>query len=323
MVLKHGLNNNNLPYREVDLFEQMLLDLKHYYGATVVAKKTHQHYVTFDAVHPISSAQINIRREISDLLIVVYSPSRHIARATFLQAKVARNGCGLNGAKFNFDGQYFQYYLLSKRPMFRCANCGFPYDVLRNAYLSSIGSYGIFYKDMSGKVNFAYQPADLLLPQPPYTNIKSWHFECDNSKTYYSPKGIPDLYCTYDIDVFEKELINLRLGSPITINRRCWPHPHFWWHHLVHSIVSSNQSDDLIHEVLMGVDEFDEFLILNEERFLSEYRERPLNLSAYEEVRNLNIPLAEYNEDNVRGEEQLCRGSYSFALINIDKIHPN
>lgn len=323
MALKQGLNTNGLPYREVDLFEQMLLDLKRYYGATVVAEKTHQHYVTFDAVHPITTAHINLRREISDLLIIVYSPKRHIARATFLQAKVARNGCGLKGAKFNFNGEYFQYYLLSQRPIFRCASCGFPYDILRNAYLSSIGSYGVFYKDANSNVDFAYQPADLLLQKPLSTNTKIWHFECDNSKTYYSPKGIPDLYCTYDIDVFEKELINLRLGSPITTNRRYWHYPHFLWHHLVDSIVSSNQSDDLIHEVMDGVDEFAEFLMLNEERFLSEDQEGAQNLRTYEEVRDLNIPLAEYNGDNAHSEGQLCQGSYSFALINVDKIHPN
>lgn len=323
MALKQGLNRNALPYREVNLFEQMLLDLRLYYGATVVAQKTHQHYVCFDAVDPITKMGVYKRREISDLLIIAYSPSRHIARATFLQAKVARNSCGLKGTTFHFNGEYFQYYLLSQRPMFRCASCGFPYDVLRNAYLPSIGSYGVFYKDANSNIDFAYQPADLLLQQPPSTNTKSWHFECDNSKTYFSPKGIPDVYCTYDIDVFEKELINLRLGSPITIGCRYWPHQHFLWHHLVHSIASSNQSDDLIDEVMHGVIEFDEFLMSNRELFLSEGQEKLRNIEEYERVKDLNIPLAEYNGDNARGEEQLCRGAYSFALINVDKIHPN
>lgn len=321
MALKQGLNNN-VPYLEVDLFRRMLLDLKHYYHATVVASETHQHYVCFDAVDPITGANVNKRREISDLFIIAYSPNLRIARATFLQAKVARNNKGLDGNVFTFNGEYYQYYLLSQRPMFRCANCGLPYYVLQDAYLSSIGSYGVFYKDTNNKVDFAYQPAGHLI-QLASTNIKTWHFQYDNSQTYYTPKGIPDLYCTYNLDVFERELINLRLGSPLTIDRRHWPYPHFWWHQLARSIVSSNQSVHLINEVISGVGEFENFLIDNVERFLFDDQEGPQNIRNYEEVRDLNIPLVEYNEENAGSEEQLCRGSYSFALINVDKIRNN
>src|ERR1035437_4950827 len=102
----------NLKYKsvftEIDLFQEMANILKTSYKVSFV-RETHKHMVNFKSV---TIAQ-TIQREISDLWIITFSPTKRIAKMTFLQAKFHRGGLK---DPFEFNGDFFQYELLSNRP---------------------------------------------------------------------------------------------------------------------------------------------------------------------------------------------------------------
>ena len=321
-------SNGNLS--EVNLFRQMMFAFKFFYGATVIVNETHQNYVGFDTTNPkTNSLEHNKTKEISDLHIITYSPSRKIARETYLQAKVARGKDGLqpNGT-FTFHGDWFQYDLLSRRPRLLQPNKKKAYwrllcnpDFLHSAILPSIGSYGVFYQDQNKQIDFAYQPANVLNLQTPYTTIGQF---CINThlQKYNSPNIIPDLQYSYDVDEFEYAVTHNLLGSPLQLCRyvpcyHCYRifRDNFW-------AFRFNNDDRQIKEVIAGFEEFEHFIIENESLFgrndnveryseltqFTEYTELPENNK--EQIHRNN----EYNIDN------LCKGPISLVLLNTDKI---
>lgn len=317
---------------EVNLFRQMMRVFYHYYGATVVVNETHQHYVGFATKDLVTNQPIhNQTREISDVHIITYSPSLKVARETYLQAKVASTSDGLiTPNSFQFNGDWYQYDLLSRRPKVMKPLKKKPYDrciidpyFLSNAYLPSIGSYGVFYEN-NHQVDFAYQPANRITTTGTAKVERKLHIDTNLSK--YNAPCIPDLQYTFDADEFEYAVTHNLIGSPIC----SWPIWRYYPNHPIyqHNLHSYGNSAKQIREVIDGVEEFIDFLIRNEDIFLHDIiNERALiekfsrlaEYTTYDRLPNNNIERGDIMK--AHGENDLCRGPVSFILINTDKIN--
>lgn len=316
---------------EVNLFRQMMAVFKICYHATVILNETHRNYVGFSTNDLATRRHIpNLTREISDLHIITYSPSMRIARETYLQAKATSKG--LKNGTFHFDGDWYQYDLLSRRPVVQRPLKKSPYwravcrpQFLNEAILPSMGSYGIFYETGRNNINFAYQPGNCLISSG--TGKTSRSFEINvNMPKYGNMPGIPDLQYTYDVDEFEYAVTHNLVGSPICMRGR-WPYypllDDFPWEL---NLLAHNNSRMQIDEVVTGLREFYSFIIDN--AMLLE-NENPEGREFVERYRQL-WRFADYENLPQHGEQggmleqnivnSLCRGSESIVLINTDRI---
>lgn len=325
---------------EVNLFREMMGVFRRYYHATVILDETHQKLVDFDTHNPYTTAVINKKtKEISDLYIIAYSPSRCIARETFLQAKVARGSSGLQGnGMFKFEGDWFQYDLLSRRPLIYPPRKGaafkgsYYHGLLRNAVLPSIGSYGVFYKDSNNLVDFAYQPANLLRLIRMQSNYNAEFHMDSNIPSLGHPHGIPDLYYTTNVDVFEDAVIRNLVGSPFVL-QKSYDYPYDWWHwydELYYKLVTNKKnSKDQIEDVIGGLEDFGRFVYQNREIFIQDGEEHSETLNRYRELgelRQYNRGNNDYpnnieehtNRNSEDNNSDICRGPISLILLNTD-----
>jgi len=208
-------------YGEIKLFEKMSDILKNHYNVSFV-EKTHAHYVSFLS----KTIKKKVRREISDLWIIMYSKNRKIAKMTFLQAKFHKSKTNL---PFKFTGEYFQHELLSKRP--QIYNIGkkysFPPNILSFTDNDAIGTFGTFYFDCNNKIDFAYSVASF---------IKSRNVGTENKQTS-TPLILPsitdnscliklnklssiDVIATHSIDCFTNSVLGLMIGAEIQQNNK-------------------------------------------------------------------------------------------------------
>lgn len=217
--MKLELNNYirlNPHFDEIDLFQEVANYLSRSYRCTFI-NETHQQYVRFNS----SVSGCRQRRELSDLWIITYSPSRQQAKMTFLQAKLKKNLRAVR-IPFSFRGDYFQFDLLSTRPLITdLSKFGFPQDILSNAVLESVGTYGIFFYDNTRNIDFAFSTATELRPtaRPVIctTGERTLYFPNINhghAQFLYSHSEI-ELRCSLDADYFELCLLNLFVGTPI------------------------------------------------------------------------------------------------------------
>lgn len=137
---------------EIELFREVhnYLSRKH---ICIFIDETHQQYVRFTS----PTTNCVKKKELSDLWVIAYSPQLKRARMTFLQAKFEKKTVSI---PFNFKGDYFQYDLLSKRPKITdLSKFNFPEEILSGAMSDSVGSFGVFYFDSKGKIDFAFSIA--------------------------------------------------------------------------------------------------------------------------------------------------------------------
>lgn len=326
---------------EVNLFREMMSVFRRYYNATVIFNETHQKLVDFDTHDPHTGTIIRHKtKEISDLHIITYSPSRCIVRETFLQAKVARGNNGLQGnGIFKFQGDWFQYDLLARRPLIFPPHKGsifigsYYHKLLRNAVLPSIGSYGVFYKNSNNLVDFAYQPANLLqLVRMPSKYMGEFNMVSANTP-FGMPLGIPDLYYTTSVDFFETAIIHNLVGSPLTLSSRYNDIPYWWrWYDDLFYYLYRNKRNTRgqIEEVFFGIEKFREFIYKNREVFIQDGEEHSETLKRYYQLNDL-VPHDKGNDDfnGIAGEQanrniendysDICRGPISLVLIDTDK----
>lgn len=201
---------------EITLFREINSILSKRYSSTLI-EETHQHKIDF------KSKAINafVSREISDLLIIVFSRKRKIGKMTFLQAKYEKTKV-FNGGRFSFKGDFFQYELLSTRPTIKSNSrkFTFPSDILSSSNFDSVGSFGVFYKDSKGSLDMAYAAANELSAIAPVTTIKQ------KSRMLYFPNlnannfiikiqgtDVIELRATQSINCFTVGLLSLLIGG--------------------------------------------------------------------------------------------------------------
>lgn len=315
---------------ELNLFREMMRSFSSRYKAVVV-EETHQHYVHFEAGHTPFGKPILARKEISDLLIIAYSPLRRMARETFLQAKVARKPDGLQpNGDFIFTGENYQYYLLSERPLFDVPRYNLrDVSVLRDAVLPSIGSYGVFYEVGNNRVDFAYQPANKLICHD-YDAYGHVALEIDQRISKYDvPSLIPDLQYTFSIDEFEYAVTHMLVGSPVIFTRGFYYTPYDYLYHILMDGLQASSEAQYAH-VREGLDDFLIFLEKNRELFREDTR-REGSLGRYGELEYLVPPEGGFGKigegrwginditEEPPFEGEFCQGPISLILINVDK----
>lgn len=156
-------------------------------------------------------------RELCDLAIISYSRKRNEARITFLQNKKQLDYL----KRRNFKAEMGQVELLSTRPEIEGLNKFKPPNLLlKEALLPSIGSYGVFYTNLS-KVHMYYSVAEYLeqvrrSSRGMNLKVKSRGI-CNNIKLISSSYGdFEELEACETIEDFGNALLNMRIGNPIT-----------------------------------------------------------------------------------------------------------
>ncbi|MFZ4545214.1 MAG: hypothetical protein ACOYOA_14265 [Saprospiraceae bacterium] len=229
---------------EIKLFRKMSNILSRTYNVTFIAE-THKQSVSYHSI-AIKGAAI---REISDLWIIAFSPLKSRARMTFLQAKYHRGILGT--ATPSFKGEFFQYELLSERPLIK--NVGkkftFPTDILSFSCCTSIGSYGVFFIDSSGQIDMAYSSASYLsLSSPGPKTYRSLPVNLSIPNIISSGTCICDCYvCSeriscFDIDTFTNAILDLEIGAELT------PFPHIL--SFIQGFLAPQKGDPVINQFL-------------------------------------------------------------------------
>lgn len=173
-------------------------------------------YVDFDFNSTWASNIIkgkNVRRELADMMFVIYSLKQDQIRITYMQNKK-----GITADKFKAD--LCQLHLLSQREQITSSalpNCLFgDRDILVNAVLCSVGSYGVFYKE-DKNIEMAYYPAYLI--QPCNTTGKSVarmaQYDSSNFESTITRHGYVENQGTRHIREFGDALVNMQIGTPI------------------------------------------------------------------------------------------------------------
>lgn len=214
--MKSQLNHLwSLGDTEIDLFRKMSLILSRAYD-TLFIEESHQHRISYHSETINSTAY----RELSDLWIIAYSPIEGRIRTTFLQAKYHRkNILPLR----TFHGDYFQYELLSTRPLLSSGSSfNFPSNILDFDCCDSVGSYGVFYVDESKKIDMAYCSASLLTADNTpthycqfFVNLSFPPEKIDEQLILCNCNSCSELNYTFDIDSFTENLLKLNIGAEV------------------------------------------------------------------------------------------------------------
>jgi hypothetical protein len=117
-------------------------------GIKVVVDEIHQQYGTFNISNRyVKGGKLGAKRELGDLIFITYSNKKNCAKISYMQCKHYHR---LSKTNFQyFYGDNFQYYLISKRPtIIKTKNTLLKKNpnFFKNARLSSVTSYGIFYQ---------------------------------------------------------------------------------------------------------------------------------------------------------------------------------
>lgn len=217
--MKIELNNiSTINDNEVTLFRNISLILSARYNAAFVGE-THQQYVSYNSPQVGQVAT----REISDLWIIAFSPTKQRVRMTFLQAKYHR--ANLNHLQSTFSGDYFQYELLSQRPTLSAIvghRYNFPLDILSFSCCGSIGSYGVFFIDNNNQVDLAYCSANYLTTASALPRTYA-AYRVDLDIPYNSTHQVALCVCNqcseliscFDIDTFTNSILQLEIGAEL------------------------------------------------------------------------------------------------------------
>lgn len=202
---------------EVSLFRKMSRILSKKYNVLFV-EETHQQYVEFQSI----AVGTKVKRELSDIWIVLFSPKRKETRMTFLQAKYHRRLLDISDT--TFYGDYFQYELLSQRLILTNVigkRHLFPLDILSFSCCSSVASYGIFYIDNAHQIDMAYSSAKYLTTKSakPLTHkIKTIDLSIpitEINKTITNPCSCQETISCLELDYFTSSLLDLKIGVDI------------------------------------------------------------------------------------------------------------
>lgn len=191
--------------------------------------------------------------EIADLLIITCNKRTNEMRICFLQAKLRRG----NYRRFlTFGANLYQRELLKDKPnIIDTYNKGFPVNILNFSTYQSITSYGIFYFDSQGEMEFLY-----TLPK----HIKRRNKNKYQTMDFFAGCHCPNINCTsgqmkYEtistcsMDMFANEVLACRIGAPIDSTVRPFVAK------ILKSISqNSTQDNDLVYDFIRRLDYIDD-----------------------------------------------------------------
>lgn len=155
----------------------------------------------------------NVKRELSDMMFVIYSYSKNQIRITYMQNKK-----GTADTKFRAD--LCQLHLLSQRERItsrKLPDCLFgDKDMLSNAVLPSVGSYGVFYRH-NQNVEMSYYPACRIQPYKlsGTSVVRMAKYDPHNFGKITTTHGYDEHQGTRQISEFGDALVNMQIGTPI------------------------------------------------------------------------------------------------------------
>jgi hypothetical protein len=201
-------------YKEVPLFQSLhkaLASLSNRFDVAEFHGNAHQVEFTGNG----SYARTNARCELSDLMIISFSPSKRCARLTFLQAKSERAKVQLVHSH-NFSANLEQWYLLENRPFITGVGANFnpPNDLLSSSLLPSVGSFAFFYKDSTGAFQIYYASASYMIPPGVYSQ-KNGRLRAKGRCMVQSSGGYPECLAASGNCAFAESLFRLEIGTPI------------------------------------------------------------------------------------------------------------
>lgn len=213
------------PFNEIEQFRAMMRSfgslrpkfyLEEFHGF--------KRQVYFNTVHPWMRDRA--RCELCDILLIIYGTNGGLSvRMSLLQVKLSRTEHFTSDPSYTgkiepqtFSGNYEQWDLLSRRPKIEPTTVFVPPpDLLSSATLSTIGTFGIFFKNRPGVIDLFYAAADCLTPDTLPRGPKA---RLGKLKTVTGPatrqvNGWNEAtYCPSAYD-FAHALFQLEIGNPI------------------------------------------------------------------------------------------------------------
>lgn len=208
---------------EIELFaklEDSFIFLKHscprYAIGIIHGNRSHVSFeVTGDYVKDKKGTLII--RELADMMFAVASPKNKEFRIFFLQNKISHD----LPEKKKFQAELLQLDLLTFRPKFKTKE-NYDCSILHESKLSSVGSYGIFYREKESdgiqKYNMAYSVADIIKPMKKTGKSLTRKVRIDGLWGAYSTGEGGYMQCDSCLHLhsFAYEMLNMRIGTPIS-----------------------------------------------------------------------------------------------------------
>lgn len=204
---------------EVKLFRCLLAVLSKR-GVFVEEKHSSKGYIEF-----VPKCLSTVKKcEISDLFIIFIAQNQ--IRATFMQNKFSR--CTKNDWSIK-KVNTIQHALLSQRPIINPLSSGVPSNILHDAMLPGIASYGDFYIDGS-KYGMTYFDAFTLVQYkyslPRLYSIKETrYYNSFGNDIIFGKNQFFEFVHATDLNDFEQKYKSMKIGCPIEcldINSRNW-----------------------------------------------------------------------------------------------------
>lgn len=216
----------NTKFKEVPLFRRLMEAIASSSGG-VYAEEFHgaKHQVTFVGQAPWARSQA--RCELCDLLIIVYALTGGFkGRVTFLQAKRSLGNHHVSTQPplsivpaVRFQANLEQWDLLSRRPIISpVGSFVIPSNILKDAPLPSIGSFGVFHKTTGNGVDFFYISADLLTAAH-NSSYRYGTVEANGFQAKANVFGISETKFAGSLSLFGEALFNLEIGTPIYLKK--------------------------------------------------------------------------------------------------------
>lgn len=216
------LNEVKLFTKLQDSFQILKSSYPNHASAIIHGRSSFVSFVSrAEYVEEISWGQ-EVTRELGDLMLVVVSPSRDIARLTYLQIKYKnqiqrRRGYSLYLEPNTFKGDLVQLELMNSRPEITVN--GKASSALKEARCPSVCSYGVFY-DNGCHYEMKYYSAHLLSPRTDYakSKIRDIIYEYEMDVDHYNKTDLQYNSCS-DLEVFGNAVISLEIGTPMRIEQ--------------------------------------------------------------------------------------------------------
>lgn len=216
--IKTSLNKeyNKATDGEILLFRKLSSILGKKYSSTFI-EEIHQRRIKYTSF----AIDREVCRELSDLWIIVYSPSQQKVKMTFLQAKFIKHK--ISTVPLYFSADYFQFELLKMRIILNESSMNFPKNILSYTNNETIGTYGVFYKDSEDTVEFAYCSASRMNCFSKPLSSSKHISRMSLPENLVIPNSViinEEEVCLYacDINSFTKNLIDFKIGAEITEN---------------------------------------------------------------------------------------------------------
>ena len=200
---------------EVALFRALAKSICGFLPAVFIDETHGAHKANVEFTSSIGNSE---RCEISDLLIVSYNHSEP-TRVTFWQAKKQSSSKWQKYTSelghLDFDGQYNQWDLLSRRPDIKGVGAFSPPATLLSSFSSAIGSFGVFYSNGTS-IEVNHSTAEFVSCFAPSLTKSKMHIN-GVFANYFSPSR--ELISRPTLEGFLRALTSHHIGAEIDLRK--------------------------------------------------------------------------------------------------------